>query len=50
MAQQIIKNFKKDQGKNAKVSVHYLLSKLAKKFEVSEQAMEIRLKHMGMIQ
>ena len=49
-AEQIINNFKKAQGKNAKVSVHYLLSELAKKFEVSEQAMEIRLKRIGMIQ
>mgnify|MGYP000538828644 CR=1 FL=1 len=48
--QAVIKGIKDEKGEKAKVSVSFLLFKLAQKFEVSEQAMEIRLRRIGVIQ
>jgi len=48
--QEIIKNIKEQQGEKAKVSASILIFKLASKFEVSEQAMSIRLRRIGIIQ
>lgn len=45
--QEIINNFKKTKGKAAKLPISLLIEELANKFIVSEQAMEIRLKRIG---
>ncbi len=46
-AKEIIKDFKKNKGEKAKLPISILIYELARKFIVSEKAMEVRLKRIG---